>query len=148
MLLFSQFVECLKLIETEFEQRNVKLIGVSVDPLESHQGWAGDIADVGGTDLNFPIVGIAATPTGRGYWLVATDGGVFSFGDARFFGSTGSLRLAAPVIDVATTQSGRGYGLLAANGGIFAFGEVVTSLVWKRCESGASACMMRGSEVS
>ena len=36
-----------------------------------------------------PIVGMAATPTGRGYWLVASDGGIFTFGDASFHGSTG-----------------------------------------------------------
>jgi thioredoxin-dependent peroxiredoxin len=39
-----------------FEARGVKAIAISVDPLESHLGWAGDIGDVGGTDLNFPIV--------------------------------------------------------------------------------------------
>ena len=39
--------------------------------------------------LNSPIVGMAATPTGKGYWLVAGDGGVFTFGDAHFYGSTG-----------------------------------------------------------
>ena len=38
--------------------------------------------------LNKPIVGMA-TPNGLGYWLVASDGGVFSFGDARFYGSDG-----------------------------------------------------------
>jgi hypothetical protein len=36
---------------------------------------------------NAPCVGIAATPTGKGYWLVFADGGVFTFGDAQFFGS-------------------------------------------------------------
>jgi len=40
----------------EFAKRNTKTIAVSVDPLESHKGWAGDIKDVGGTDLNFPII--------------------------------------------------------------------------------------------
>ncbi|MGZ4676544.1 MAG: peroxiredoxin [Acidimicrobiia bacterium] len=40
----------------EFDQRNVKLIGLSVDPIESHRGWAGDIADVKGTALNFPLI--------------------------------------------------------------------------------------------
>jgi alkyl hydroperoxide reductase subunit AhpC len=40
----------------EFDQRNVKLIGLSVDPLESHKGWAPDIADVKGTALNFPLI--------------------------------------------------------------------------------------------
>ena len=43
-------------LNSEFTARNVKTIAVSVDPLDSHQGWAGDIGDVGGTDLNFPII--------------------------------------------------------------------------------------------
>jgi hypothetical protein len=34
-----------------------------------------------------PIVGIASTPSGNGYWLVASDGGIFSYGDAHYFGS-------------------------------------------------------------
>ena len=37
--------------------------------------------------LNKPIVGIAATPNGGGYWEVASDGGIFAFGDAAFYGS-------------------------------------------------------------
>ena len=40
--------------------------------------------------LNKPIVGMAATPDGKGYWLVASDGGIFSFGDAVYHGSTGT----------------------------------------------------------
>jgi alkyl hydroperoxide reductase subunit AhpC len=40
----------------EFDTRNVKLIGVSVDPLESHKGWANDIKDVKGAALNFPLI--------------------------------------------------------------------------------------------
>jgi thioredoxin-dependent peroxiredoxin len=43
-------------LQDDFTTRNVKTIAVSVDPLESHKGWAGDIRDVGGTDLNFPII--------------------------------------------------------------------------------------------
>ena len=46
----------------------------------------------GALTLNKPIVGAAATPTGGGYWLFASDGGVFSFGDAAFLGSTGDVR--------------------------------------------------------
>jgi hypothetical protein len=41
--------------------------------------------------LDRPIVGMAATPDGRGYWLVAADGGIFTFGDAGFYGSLGGL---------------------------------------------------------
>ncbi|MGH9025341.1 MAG: peroxiredoxin [Acidimicrobiia bacterium] len=42
--------------KTDFDQRNVKLIGVSVDPLDSHQGWAKDIEETQGTAPNFPLI--------------------------------------------------------------------------------------------
>jgi len=42
--------------KADFDRRNVKIIGVSVDPLDSHKGWAGDIGDVGGTPLNYPLI--------------------------------------------------------------------------------------------
>jgi hypothetical protein len=66
---------------------------------------------------------MVATPSGRGYWLVASDGGVFAFGDARFYGSTGAMRLNQPVIGMVATPSGRGYWLVASDGGVFAFGD-------------------------
>ena len=40
----------------EFDDRGVKLIGVSVDPLESHQGWASDIEETQGAALNYPLI--------------------------------------------------------------------------------------------
>ena len=52
-------------------------------------GDAGFYGSTGGLPLNKPIVGMAATPDGKGYWLVASDGGIFAFGDAGFYGSTG-----------------------------------------------------------
>jgi uncharacterized protein YkwD len=70
-----------------------------------------------------PVTGMASTPTGRGYWLAADDGGVFSFGDAHFYGSTGAIHLNAPIVDIAATPSGRGYWLVASDGGIFSFGD-------------------------
>jgi hypothetical protein len=73
--------------------------------------------------LNAAIVGIASTPDGGGYWLVASDGGIFSFGDARFFGSTGALRLNRPIVGIASTPDGGGYWLVASDGGIFSFGD-------------------------
>ena len=51
--------------------------------------------------LNQPIVGMAPTPTGDGYWLVASDGGIFSFGDAAFHGSTGAITLNKPIVGMA-----------------------------------------------
>lgn len=43
-------------LKPEFDKRNVKMIGLSVDPLESHKGWAGDIEETQGTALNFPVI--------------------------------------------------------------------------------------------
>ncbi len=40
----------------EFDQRNVKLIGISVDPLESHKGWTADIEETQGAELNYPLI--------------------------------------------------------------------------------------------
>jgi uncharacterized protein YkwD len=68
---------------------------------------------------------LAATPTGRGYWLVASDGGIFSFGDARFHGSTGHIRLNQPIVGMAATPTGGGYWMVAADGGMFSFGDAV-----------------------
>ena len=73
--------------------------------------------------LNKPIVGMAATPSGNGYWLVASDGGIFSFGDATFHGSTGAIALNKPIVGMAATPSGNGYWLVASDGGIFSFGD-------------------------
>ena len=61
--------------------------------------------------------------TNPGYWLVASDGGIFAFGDARFFGSTGAIKLNKPIVGMAATRSDAGYWLVASDGGIFAFGD-------------------------
>ncbi len=77
----------------------------------------------GAIRLNQPIGGMAATPTGRGYWLVASDGGTFAFGDAAYFGSAGALHLNRPIVGTAATATDHGYRLVASDGGIFAFGD-------------------------
>ncbi|MDA8355030.1 MAG: Ig-like domain-containing protein, partial [Actinomycetota bacterium] len=59
---------------------------------------------------------------GTGYRLVASDGGIFSFGAARFYGSTGSIALNKPIVGMAATPTGQGYWLVASDGGIFSFG--------------------------
>jgi hypothetical protein len=61
--------------------------------------------------------------SGPGYRMVASDGGIFSFGDAGFFGSTGALPLNRPIVGMAATPDGRGYWLVASDGGIFSFGS-------------------------
>ena len=70
-----------------------------------------------------PFVGMAATPDGKGYWLVASDGGVFSFGDATFHGSEGGKPLNQPIVGMAATPDGKGYWLVASDGGVFSFGN-------------------------
>src|SRR5207245_2493398 len=63
------------------------------------------------------------TAVGQGYWLVASDGGIFSFGDAPFVGSAGGKPINKPVVGMAPTPSGLGYWLVASDGGVFAFGD-------------------------
>jgi SpoIID/LytB domain protein len=58
-----------------------------------------------------------------GYWLAASDGGVFSFGDAAFHGSAGAIRLTKPVVGMAGTPDWGGYWLVAADGGVFSYGD-------------------------
>ncbi len=64
-----------------------------------------------------------AVPLQGGYRLVASDGGIFSFGNAKFFGSMGGKRLVKPIVDIAATPFGAGYWEVAADGGIFSFGS-------------------------
>jgi len=67
----------------------------------------------------------AITIDGGGYWEVGTDGGIFGFGDAVFYGSLPSVGVtaSAPIIGMARTPDGRGYWLLGADGGVFTFGS-------------------------
>ncbi len=51
--------------------------------------------------MNHAVVGIGALSTDMGWWLAGADGGVFSFGDARFFGSAAGQPLADPVVAIA-----------------------------------------------
>jgi hypothetical protein len=64
-----------------------------------------------------------ASTTVPAYWLVASDGGIFSFGGATFYGSTGSIALNKPIVGMAATPDGGGYWLVASDGGIFSYGD-------------------------
>jgi hypothetical protein len=54
--------------------------------------------------LNRPVVGMAVTSTGKGYWLAAEDGGIFNFGDARWVGSAATTPLNQPIVGIAASN--------------------------------------------
>jgi hypothetical protein len=58
-----------------------------------------------------------------GYYLVAADGGIFCYGSAQFYGSTGGITLNKPIVGMAVTADDQGYWLVGADGGIFSFGD-------------------------
>ena len=89
-------------------------------PDDEHGSGALDLAN-GATAVQGPAN--PGPPDTLGYWMVASDGGIFAFGDARFLGSTGALSLNSPIVNMARTRTGNGYWLVAADGGIFAFGD-------------------------
>src|SRR4051812_33161643 len=86
-------------------------------------GFAAVVLAASAPTLARPVVAENKLPYGRsslghllpaesppdGYWLVSAGGGVFSYGRARFFGSTGALPLNRPIVGMAATPSGEGY---------------------------------------
>ncbi len=73
--------------------------------------------------LPAPVVGMASTPTGGGYWLADAGGAVAAFGSAANFGSMAGQHLNQPITHIVATPDGGGYWLVAADGGTFAFGD-------------------------
>jgi hypothetical protein len=84
--------------------------------------------------LQRPVVGITPTADDGGYWLVASDGGVFSFGDTQFYGSMPGLGISpagsgqarslnAPIVGIVPTVDDQGYFMVASDGGVFSFGD-------------------------
>ena len=86
-------------------------------------GNAPTLGAVPANDLRKPIVAIAPDPVGRGYWLVASDGGVFGYGTSTFHGSAGAIALKRPIVGAAAAPDGKGYWLAASDGGIFTYGS-------------------------
>ncbi len=66
---------------------------------------------------------IAATPDGKGYWVMGQNGAVLPFGDAVSYGSMAGKPLNKPIVGIAATPDGNGYWLGATDGGIFTFGD-------------------------
>ncbi|MBK9178864.1 MAG: M23 family metallopeptidase [Acidimicrobiales bacterium] len=70
-----------------------------------------------------PIVAIAATPSGQGYWLLAADGTLAAHGDARWYPPSGPIPAGDPVVGMAVSPTGLGYWLVDRVGRVFAYGD-------------------------
>jgi len=83
----------------------------------------GLVAPVAEESLATPTTPAGAATTVPAYWLVASDGGIFSFGGATYYGSMGGQHLNQPIVGIAATRDDAGYWEVASDGGIFAFGD-------------------------
>ena len=86
-------------------------------------GDAGFFGSTGAIKLSKRIQQMAATPTGKGYWMVAGDGGIFAFGDAAFYGSAVDGGAEKRIVDMAPSATGKGYYITASNGAVYAYGD-------------------------
>ena len=84
--------------------------------------WTG-VAHAADPSSPNPIVSLIPSRSGLGYWQVASDGAVYGFGDAKYFGGANSLRLRQPIVGGARHPAGAGYWLVGADGGVFAYGD-------------------------
>jgi hypothetical protein len=96
----------------------VTFVGFGTCSLTPHLAQSANYFGASGSPQAFMV-----QEASHGYWLVGSDGGIFSFGTAAFHGSTGSLHLQRPVVAITPTSTGNGYWLVASDGGIFSFGD-------------------------
>ncbi|HET9060176.1 MAG TPA: G1 family glutamic endopeptidase [Acidimicrobiales bacterium] len=81
-------------------------------------------AQLAGGALGGPVAAMATTPDKGGYWMMTTTGGVFSFGDAQWYGSLTAMGgVSVPMSAMAPTPDGRGYWLVSLTGGVYSFGD-------------------------
>jgi len=85
----GQLVDGNKAFGSAVMGRHHNHVHLAVVPTFTYNGGTERMAadDPNRANVNAPIVGMAATPTGNGYWLVGADGGVYAFGDAKFLGN-------------------------------------------------------------
>jgi alkyl hydroperoxide reductase subunit AhpC len=67
-------------LEGEFQKRGAKILGLSVDPIESHSKWAKDIEDVSGHKVNYPMIGDPQLNVAKLYGMLPADAGDTSAG--------------------------------------------------------------------
>ncbi len=96
----------------------ITFVGFGVCTLTANVAQGTNYLSGTGSSQSFPV-----NPAARGYWLVGSDGGIFSFGAAAFYGSMGGTPLQRPVVGITPSASRTGYWLVASDGGIFSFGN-------------------------
>lgn len=100
-----------------------------------------------------------STRTGQeGYWMVGSDGGVFSYGYLDFYGSLAGVALTQPIVGMTASSTSNGYWLASADGGVFAFGDAqyygslpglgvtVTNIVAIERSRGGNGYLMAGAD--
>ena len=87
------------------------------------QGPAGPAGPQGPSGPQGPPGPVTSTSSGDGYYEVASDGGVFTFGNAKYYGSMGGQTLNSPIVNIVVTPGDLGYWLVAKDGGVFSFGN-------------------------
>ena len=75
-----------------------------------------------------PTADMATTPSGQGYWVLSSSGGVYAFGSAKHYGSLSRSGVGSAGVKIRSTPSGKGYWILAANGRIYPFGDAAEAL--------------------
>ncbi len=87
-------------------------------------GAAASLGGIATSAATGPAVGIASTPTGKGYWAVTAHGAVSAFGDAKWYGDLPASKVRTlDIVAIAPTQDGHGYWLVGRDGGLFSFGD-------------------------
>jgi hypothetical protein len=99
--------------------------GAQIGPINTF-GTAMAYGAPAGAQLSAPLLGIAVTSDGKGYWLLGADGGVFNYGDAGFYGSEGSSGVVTPFVGIAPTSDGHGYWITGDFGNVYNFGDAAT----------------------
>jgi hypothetical protein len=111
-----------QIIHYEFNGSNGALVNeIGSWPMFHHDPQLTGLVQSPPPNLQVPCNAPAGRPAG--YYLSASDGGVFAFGNYPFCGSTGSIILNKPMVGVAATRDAAGYWEVASDGGIFAFGD-------------------------
>ena len=123
-------LSCTDRIARAIRAARTPLTLTSLAALLAGVAWAGAATPAAGVSLasrRAPLGAVVPSTSSTldvpAYWLVASDGGLFTFGGAPFYGSMGGQPLNKPVVGIAATPDGKGYWEVASDGGIFSFGD-------------------------